>query len=95
VRQNVDGVTITIDDLALLYLDYAKSYYVKNDEPTSEVICIRSALRLLVAFAGHTRCREFGPRQFRKFRDSLISEPDKRFKDEPVPTENSIRPDSR
>jgi integrase len=76
---DVSSVRLTIDELALLYLKHAETYYVKSGEPTSETDCIRAALRLLIAFAGPIRCREFGPRQFREFRDSLVALPDKRF----------------
>lgn len=79
-RQDVTRLTLTINDLALLYLDHAAAYYRKNGEPTSEVGCIRSALRLLIDYAGRTRARDFGPRQFCAFRDSLIDRSDGRRK---------------
>ena len=66
-RQDVSRVTLTIDDLALLYLQWARGYYKMR-----EVNAARRALRLLVEFAGTTRARQFGPRMFRRFRDSLV-----------------------
>lgn len=70
---DVDSITLTIDDMALLYLNHAEGYYVKNGQPTGEVPGIRVALRLLIEFAGRTRCRDFGPRLFREFRDGFAN----------------------
>lgn len=42
-RGDVRRYTLTVDELALLYLDHARRYYRKNDEPTSEVNSIRLA----------------------------------------------------
>ena len=53
--------TLTVDDLTLLYLEHAREHYRKDGQETSEVHCIRLALRRLVAHHGRTRAREFVP----------------------------------
>ena len=61
-----------MDDLALSYLEYSKQHYVKDGEATSEVCCVRNALRFLIAECGRTRAREFGPRLLKAVRDRMI-----------------------
>jgi len=70
---DTDRYTLTVDDLALLYLDYAKLHYRKNGRETSEVHCTRSALRFLVAAAGQTRARSFGPKLLKEVRERMVS----------------------
>jgi integrase len=67
-----DRHAITIDDLALAYMEHAKGHYVKNGKPTSEVCCLRSALRFLIAAAGRTRARDFGPKLLKAVRQNMI-----------------------
>jgi integrase len=73
-RQNVsdDRHTITVDDLTLAYMEYAKTFYTKNGKPTSEICCLRSALRFLIAIAGQIRARDFGPKLLKVVRQSMI-----------------------
>ena len=71
-RQDISRVTVTIDDLALLYLEFARGYYSLDGKPTREFENIQTALRLLVAFSGRKRAQAFGPRLFGQFRDSLV-----------------------
>ena len=56
--------TLHIDDLALLFLEHAKQHYWKNGKPTSEMSCIKIALRHLVAKCGRNRVWDFGPKAF-------------------------------
>ena len=79
-QSNPSKVQLTIADVALLYVKFAQSYYVKDSKPTSEVESIQAALRLLVKFHRRTRACTFGPLKFTEFRDALIDEPDRRFK---------------
>ena len=44
-RKSVDRSTLTIDELALRFLEHTVTYYAKDGKPTSEVACIRAALR--------------------------------------------------
>jgi integrase len=70
---DADRYTLTVDDLALLYLAHAKQHYRKAGRHTSEVHCIRSALRYLVATAGRTRVRSFGPKLLKSVRERMVS----------------------
>ena len=65
-------VSMTVDDLAVLYLKHAEQHYRKNGKPTPEISCIRIALRVLIAEHGRTRAREFGPRALKTVRDAMI-----------------------
>jgi hypothetical protein len=63
---------LTVDELALLYIAHAEQYYRKNGIPTSEVWCVRAALRFLVSKHGTCRVREFGPTKLKKVRQQMI-----------------------
>jgi len=69
---DVSGYALTVDDLSLLYLEYARGYYRKNRQETTEVSCIRIAFRHLVKVHGTTRLREFGPKALKQVRQSMI-----------------------
>ena len=64
--------SMTVDDLAVLYLKHAERHYRKNGKPTPEISCIRIALRVLISKHGRTRAREFGPRALKTVRDAII-----------------------
>lgn len=51
----------TVNDLILAYWTFAKGRYVKRGRPTSEVGCIRSALRPLRELYGREPIGRFGP----------------------------------
>jgi len=69
---DTDRYTLTVDDLALSYLEFAKQHYVKDGKQTSEVCCRKNALRFLIAVAGRTRAREFGPKLLTAVRQRMI-----------------------
>jgi hypothetical protein len=69
---SVDRSTLTIDELALRYLEHATDYYVKDDKPTSEVACIRAAFRPMVKLFGPTIAAAFGPLRLKAVRDEMI-----------------------
>jgi len=71
-KGDVSNYRLTVDDLAILFLERAESYYRKDGEPTSEVYSIRLALRPLLAMFGPTRVRDFGPRKLKVVRQFLI-----------------------
>ena len=71
-RQDTSRITLTIDDLAVLYMEHARSYYQKHGQETSEVARVRSALRHLVGTRGRTRARSFGPVALKQVRQSMI-----------------------
>lgn len=80
--QDVTSCRLAVDDLVILYVDHADAFYRKNGKPTGEIHGIRVATRFLVEFCGRTRARDFGPRQLRLFRDSLIGRRDARLRDD-------------
>lgn len=63
---------LTVDKLALLYVDFADGYYRKNGKPTGEHQNIKLALRHAVKLYGTSRVREFGPLKLKKVRQSMI-----------------------
>lgn len=77
---DLTAYTLSIDDVALLYLKHAESYYRKNRKPTREVSNVKGALRPLIRMYGAERVRSFGPLKLRRVRDSLFGKPDARIK---------------
>jgi hypothetical protein len=73
-RQSLDRSTLTVDELCLRFLDYAKSYYVKGDRQTAEVARMRSALRPLVAECRTMLARDVGPLKLKTVRQSMIED---------------------
>jgi integrase len=72
-RKSVDRSTLTIDDLALRFLEHSVAYYVKDGEPTSEIACIRAALRPLVKRFGPTLAGTLGPLRLKMVREDMIA----------------------
>ena len=70
---DADRYTLTVDNLELLYLEFAKQHYRKADRETSEVHWVRSALRYLVAVAGPMRTRDFGPKLLKQVRERMVA----------------------
>ena len=64
--------SMTVGQLVLLYDDHIRGYYVKNGEPTSEVLCIKCALRPLVRLFSETAVCEFGPQKLMAVRKEMI-----------------------
>lgn len=52
---------LLVAELVLQYWAFAKTYYVKNGEPTGELYPLKSALRLLRRHAGGLTVAAFGP----------------------------------
>jgi integrase len=63
---------LTINELALAYLEFADGYYRKNGEPTSEVRNIRLSIRPLRELFGTLPARDFGPPQLKVVRQALV-----------------------
>lgn len=64
----------TVDELILMYLDYAAVYYVKNGEPTSTQQHIRNALKPLHRFYGNEAADDIGPLRLKALRQHLIDQ---------------------
>lgn len=73
VNQSADGVTLTVDELSLRYLQHARQHYRKNGEETSEVSSIMAALRVVVRAARRERARDFGPLKLQAVRTDMIA----------------------
>lgn len=65
---------LTVNDLILRYLRYAKTYYVKNGKLIDEVAALRAILRRLRKLYGQSPAAEVGPKAFKTLRESLIHE---------------------
>jgi integrase len=66
-------VPLTINELIWKYWTFARVYYRKNEEPTSEQHCIRSALRPLRRLFGQTAVADFGPLSLKLVREHMIA----------------------
>ncbi len=64
---------LTVAELLLRYWKFAKGYYRKNGEQTSEVAVIKSSLRPIRELYGNSPAREFGPLALEAVRQRLIS----------------------
>jgi integrase len=71
-RRAIDRATLTIDELALRFLDHAVTYYAKDGVPTSEVARIRSAFRPMIKLYGNTLAAAFGPLRLKEVRAEMI-----------------------
>ncbi len=63
---------LTVTELLLAYLRFAEGYYVKNGKPTSELHCIKLALRPLDELYGRLRAAQFGPLKLKAVRETMI-----------------------
>ncbi len=61
-----------VDELIAAYLDFAKSYYVKNGALTGEYRNLGDALRPLTTLYGRTRVADFGPSSLKAVRQAMI-----------------------
>lgn len=73
-RRNVSRCTLLVEDLALLFLAHAEQHYQKNGQLTSELGCIRTALRHLLAECGRLRVRQFSPLKLKAARARMIND---------------------
>ena len=63
---------LTINELVLAYFRFAQTRYLKHGEPTSEVGCVRQALRPLRQLYGSTPAADFGPKALKDVRQAVI-----------------------
>lgn len=69
------GNGLTISELMLRFWFHAEKYYRKpNGQPTSELSCIREALRRLRGLHGSTIAGAFGPKQLKAVRQLMIDQ---------------------
>ncbi len=71
---------ITVAELLAAYCKFARSYYVKNGEPTGTIPGIKVALRILRQSYGHTRAIDFGPLALKSLQGKMFeSEHSRRY----------------
>jgi integrase len=63
---------ISIIRLCASYLEFAETYYQKDGKPTSSMLRVKVALRLLSTRYGTEKVQEFGPLKLRAIMQSLI-----------------------
>lgn len=67
------GPDLTLNEALLAYLHFAETHYRHTDGThTSEVWCIRMALKPLRELYGHTLAREFGPKALKTLREHMV-----------------------
>jgi integrase len=70
-KASTDGLTIT--ELLAAFWDHAEVYYRHPDgTPSSEIHCLRDALKILRRLYGHTPAGEFGPLALKAVREAMI-----------------------
>ncbi|MDG2127037.1 MAG: site-specific integrase [Fuerstiella sp.] len=66
-----DLINVTLARLAVCYVEYAKTYYQKDGEPTQENGLIRSALRPLIELFSSLPVADFGPLKLKLVRERM------------------------
>lgn len=68
-----DFPDLSIDELLVQYLDYAKEYYVLQDgSPSRELKSMKEAMRHIRELFGSDPAREFGPKKLKAIREHMI-----------------------
>ena len=67
-----DLINVTLARLAVCYVEYAKTYYQKDGEPTPENGQIRSALRPLIELFSSMPVADFGPLKLKLVRERML-----------------------
>ena len=62
---------LTCEELVAAYLRYAKSWYQKGGEVTTEYECIKGALKLFTTLYGATLAKDFGPLALKAVRRNM------------------------
>jgi integrase len=64
----------TIAELCVIYLRWATTHYVKDGEPTSELVNVKRAIRVLRECYAALPVRQFSPLKLKACRDRLIAD---------------------
>ncbi|QGJ68799.1 Site-specific tyrosine recombinase XerC [Planctomycetales bacterium 10988] len=70
--ESKQAAPFTIDEPILSYWKFAKGYYRKQGQPTSEQNLIRDSLKILREHYGSTAVREFGPLRLKAVREAMV-----------------------
>lgn len=71
-RADQVGAVLSISGLILAYWKFVETYYQRDGEPTSELGCLRDALKPLRQLYGRTPAAKFGPRSLKTVRQAMI-----------------------
>ncbi len=72
VEPQPDGNGLQILELVNAYRKWAEGHYAKDGQPTSEVHCIRLAMKYLLALYATTPAAKFGPLAMKAVREKMI-----------------------
>ena len=67
-----DFPALTIDELLLRYLDFARGYYVNGEKPSKELTCMKEAMGHLRALYATDLANDFGPKKLKAVRQHMI-----------------------
>jgi len=73
-RQGESPKNLTLGQVALMYLEHCRSYYVKDGHETSEVVCSRVALRYITRIYGMESVAAFSPKKLTAARQQMIAD---------------------
>jgi len=65
---------VTIAELCVMFLRWADKHYVKDDQPTSEIVNVRRAIRCLRECYAALPVKQFSPLKLKACRDRLIAD---------------------
>lgn len=65
---------LTVNELVLGYLRFAKTYYFKNGRPTGKVANIKDAVKPLGMTRSHIPVEDFGPISLKAVRDNMVAD---------------------
>jgi hypothetical protein len=68
-----DDEPVAVAALAAKFIEYAKTEYRKNGDPTEELCRIKAAIRPLVELYGATPVADFTPKKLKAVREHMIS----------------------
>jgi hypothetical protein len=63
---------LSLKELSLHFFTHCESYYQRDGEPTSELACVRQALRRLLKLYGDLPANEFSPSKLKLVRDEFV-----------------------
>ena len=69
-----DQPNLTVNEIILQYWTFAKSYYVKKGQPTSEQSNIKSALKVIRRLYGATFAADFSPLSLKAVRNEYLAD---------------------
>jgi len=71
-RNDQNGAVLLVGGLILEFWRFAEEYYQRDGKPTSELGCLRDALKPLRDLYGRTAAAKFGPRCLKAVRQAMI-----------------------